>query len=170
MKNNWRKIGFRGDSYTFHCEHERLLHQDTLLRICRAACVRVCACVYPECSRLEDSTTLSRCSAPQLRRNESFSFSLDSIVTCTHQHVSQEAPLHYPRASYIVIFTFFSNLVACEYVFDENSFSLMETLVDGSMLRPVKKTVFAYSFLHVCIIICEGIFHFRRFVKFEKLC
>lgn len=103
----WKIIGFRGDSYTIHCEHERLLHQETLLRVCRAACVCVCACVYPECSRLEDSTTLSRCSAPQLRRNESFSFSLDSIVTCTHQHVSQEAPLHYPWASYIVIFTFF---------------------------------------------------------------
>lgn len=29
--------------------------------------------------------------------------------------------------------------MACEHVFDENSFSLMETLVNGSVLRPVGK-------------------------------
>lgn len=48
---------------------------------CEFFSVCVCVCLYPECSRLEDSTTLSRCSAPQLRRNESFSCSLDSVDT-----------------------------------------------------------------------------------------
>lgn len=50
-------------------------------RACVSVSVRVCVCVYPECSRLVDNTTLSRCSAPQLKRKESFSCSLDRTDT-----------------------------------------------------------------------------------------
>lgn len=109
---------------------ERLLQQET---------VWSCMCVYPECSRLEDNTTLSRCSAPQLRRNESFSFSLDSADTYRATDISWSAQWKWDYLGYLISGTFRAlcrHLVACKHLFDENSFSLMEALVNGSVLRP----------------------------------
>lgn len=58
-------------------------------------------CVYPECSRLDDSTTLSRCSVPQLRRNDSLSCSLDKAETFRPTSISH---LESQKQNYLKIF------------------------------------------------------------------
>ena len=57
--------------------------------------------------------------------------------------------------------------MACEHVFNENSFSLMEALVNGSVLLPVGKasSSLVCRYLSACMCILTG-----QFVKCEHVC
>lgn len=48
--------------------------------------------------------------------------------------------------------------MTCNHVFDENSFALMETLVNGSVLGPVERVSLIFF---LCLFVCSHVHHVR---------